>query len=87
MFNLVLNILDLPPTLIETEKSIISKNGYEICRSIRDNNVDMSNFSPYHWKDIKKDKDNFTDDVFWIFKGRRKEEGPFNEEYALAWNT
>jgi serine/threonine protein kinase len=41
--------------------------------------------SNYGWANPKREKDVQKDDEFWIFKGRRKEEGPFGEEYNLAW--
>ena len=36
---------------------------------------------------MKKEKDKITDPDFIVFKGRRKEDGPFGEEYGLAWHN
>ena len=86
LFSLALDLLDLPPNLIEVEKSVVSRQAYAICRAIKDGTIDMSYFTQYGWKDVKataaiKDTD------FWIFKGRRKQEGPFGDQYGLAWNA
>ena len=35
LFDLAIELLDLPANLAQTEKSVISKEGYEICRSIK----------------------------------------------------
>jgi hypothetical protein len=48
----------------------VSKQGYAICRAIRDGVIDSSYFTSYGWKDAKKDLQ--SDNAFWIFKGRRK---------------
>jgi hypothetical protein len=53
LFNLALELLDLPSSLIEVEKSVVSKQGYAICRAIRDNIIDISYFTTYGWKDAK----------------------------------
>lgn len=45
----------------------------------------LNSFKNYGWENPKKDKDVQKDNEFWIFKGKRKEEGPFGEEYSLAW--
>jgi len=73
---LALDLLDLEPTLIEVEKSVVSRQGYAVCKAIRDGVIDAAYFDTYGWKDAKKDV-NLTDEKFWIFKGRRKEPSPF----------
>lgn len=71
LFSLALDLLDLPPNLIEVEKSVVSRQGYAICRAIKDGTIDLTYFTQYGWKDVKANavvKDN----DFWVFKGRRK---------------
>lgn len=73
--------------MIEVERSVVSRQGYNICKAIRDGTIDSTYFDGYGWKDAKKEN-NVIDDKFWVFKGRKKENSPFNnEEYALAWNS
>ena len=70
-------MLDIPESLIEVEKSIVSKDGYDVCKGLRSGDNVLPLIQGYGWKD-KKDKDKGQQDSdFWIFKGRRKEDGPF----------
>lgn len=85
LFEIATELLDIAPTLIESEESIVSKDAYQICKGIRDNQNVTSLFNNYGWNNPKKEKDTQKDDEFWIFKGKRKEEGPFGDEYSLAW--
>lgn len=40
----------------------------------------------YGWKEPKNSKDVVNDEEYIILKGRRKEEGPFDSDYGLAWH-
>lgn len=86
LFEIAILILDIPQSLLQIEKSVLSKEAYDICKAIKDGDTPLSSFDKYAWKDYKKDKSVFIDNDFWIFKGRRKEEGPFSEQYGLAWS-
>ena len=87
LFNIAIELLDIPANLSETEKSVVSKEGYGICKAIRNGDDVKSSLENYGWKDLKKEKDKVSDSDFIIFKGRRKEESPFAEEYGLAWHN
>lgn len=50
-----------------------------MCKAIRDGSIDSSYFETYGWKEAKKDGV-ISDDKFWVFKGRKKENSPFNNE-------
>ena len=78
-------MLDVPATLVEEEGSIITKEAMQICKGIRDGQNVLNLINNYGWSNPKKEKDIMKDDEFWIFKGKRKEEGPFGQEYSLAW--
>ena len=58
---------------MEVEKSVVSSDGYDLCKAIKNGNDPSSFFAKYGWKDIKKEKTTVMDNDFWIFKGRRKE--------------
>lgn len=87
LFNLAIDLLDIPANLSQVEKSVISKEGYGICRAIRNGESIKGSLENYGWKDIKKEKDKITDPDFIVFHSRRKEDGPFGEEYGLAWHN
>ena len=80
--------MDLPESLAEVDKSVVSKDGFDICRAIKDGDNPSPLFVKYGWKETSKREKigTPTDSEFFIFKGKRKEEGPFNEEYGLAWS-
>ena len=85
LFELAIQLLNIPATLVPSEDSIVSRDAYEICRGIRDGQNVLTSLGIYGWNNPKKDKDYVKDDEFWVFKGKRKEEGAFGEEYSLAW--
>lgn len=63
---------------------MVSKEAFQICRGIRENENVSTLLSSYGWNNPKKDKP-INDDEFWIFKGKHKEEGSLGDDYSLAW--
>lgn len=87
VFNLAIDMLGLPADLVESEKRNISKDAYSIVRGIKNGENVLDSISMYGWKDVKKEKDIITDNEFTCLKGRRKEDGPFGDDYGLAWHN
>lgn len=56
LFNIAIELLDIPANLSETEKSVVSKEGYGICKGIREGSYVLDSIAEYGWKDIKKEK-------------------------------
>lgn len=54
LFNLLIELLDIPANLTETQKSVISKEAYEICRGLRSGHSVADSITQYGWKDVKK---------------------------------
>lgn len=72
IFELAIDLLGIPASLVEEEDTASSKEAYQICKGIRDGEGVGSLISNYGWTNPKKEKDVQKDDEFWIFKGRRK---------------
>lgn len=51
----------------------MSKDGYEVCKAIKNGDYPSQYFQKYGWKEPKRDKGTLIDEKFWIFKGRRKD--------------
>ena len=85
VFEIAIDLLGIPASLLEEEDNFVSKEAYHVCRGIRDKESVSSLISSYGWTNPKKEKDVQKDNEFWIFKGKRKEEGPFGDDYSLAW--
>jgi serine/threonine protein kinase len=85
LFEIAVELLGIPATLVDEQDSVITREAYQICKGLRDGENIIGLVNNYGWSNPKKEKDVKTDDEFWIFRGRRKEEGPFGEEYGLAW--
>lgn len=77
-------MLDVPATLVDEPDCVITRQAYQICKGIRDGENVLNLVNSYGWNNPKKEKE-VKDDQFWIFKGKRKEQGPFGEQYSLAW--
>ena len=73
LFQIAIGMLDLPESLAEVDKSVVSKDGFEVCRAIKNGDNPSSLFAKYGWKQAKKDKAMQVDNQYWIFKGKRKE--------------
>lgn len=73
------NLLGLDDNFEPNENTVISKEGLSICKMIKNNENLAGSFGLYGWKDPRKSTDIVTDSQFIIFKGRRKQEGPFDE--------
>lgn len=67
-------MLDVPASLAESNDSVISREGYEICKALRDGQSITNFLNNYGWTTPKKEKekDIIRDDEFFIFKGKRK---------------
>jgi hypothetical protein len=84
LFDLMLELLDVPNNLATVPTTMISKECNAILRGLRDGDSVLNSVNILGgWKDKK---DIVKDSEYWIFRGRRKEEGIMSEEYALAWS-
>lgn len=50
LFEIALGILDLPESLAEVEKSVVSKDGFDVVRAIKDGDNPSPLFGKYGWK-------------------------------------
>ncbi len=55
-------MLDIPASLVEEKDSVISREGYEVCKALRDGQSIASYLNGYGWTTPKKEKDTLRDD-------------------------
>lgn len=87
LFQIAVDLLGVASTLVDEAANVVSREALHICKGIRDGENVLGFITNYGWTLPKKEKEKevMKDDEFWVFKGKRKEEGPFGEEYSLAW--
>lgn len=44
------------------DKSVVSRDGYDVCKAIKNGNDPSQYFAKYGWKDNKKDKSSVADE-------------------------
>jgi hypothetical protein len=50
----MIDLLDLPSNLQEVERSVVSKEGYAICKTLKNGESPLASLQSYGWRDIKK---------------------------------
>jgi hypothetical protein len=54
LFEIAIDMLDIPASLVESNDSVISREGYEICKALRDGLSITSFLNNYGWTTPKK---------------------------------
>jgi hypothetical protein len=54
LFEIAIEMLDIPATLVDEQNSVVTKDAYQICKGIRDGENIINLVNNYGWNNSKK---------------------------------